>query len=304
LYANPDIVRALLIAFQRTTDYRAHYAIACAMGRVLVGIGDNRLAQTTIQAMKEDNGRSINVAGFDFVVPGGLLKEARRVAEVYLTGEYVSGVEKPCHRDLHSGIEVTSLWQKILQTTNNFIIDGKTSREAYLDMFFGQTQKGQNLSDEEVTARAVAFKYQAYRKTNGDLEAAYDLNVFSNLIRAVRYDNRKINLLNFYFGIYIYPWDEFVEKIDTQGYDVLRNIEDLGTAISAKLLKRMVTNPVAGEPTREDRTTGGIDDREGLMRMEIQRDGSKIPMFKNVPVDIQNFAGFNFKIVSITRTKV
>jgi len=53
-----------------------------------------------------------------------------------------------------------------------------------------------------------------------------------------------------------------------------------------------------------DATNGGIDDREGLMRMEIQSDGSKTPMFKNMPVDIQNFSGFTFKIVSITRSKV
>ena len=65
-----------------------------------------------------------------------------------------------------------------------------------------------------------------------------------------------------------------------------------------------------GNETKEDtamapkETNGGIDDREGLMRMEIQRDGTKIPMFKNIPIDINNFAGFSFKIVSITRTKV
>jgi len=59
----------------------------------------------------------------------------------------------------------------------------------------------------------------------------------------------------------------------------------------------------AAPDSASDVTTGGIDDREGLMRMEIQSDGTKIPMFKNMPVDIQNFSGFSFKIVSIQRSR-
>jgi len=47
--------------------------------------------------------------------------------------------------------------------------------------------------------------------------------------------------------------------------------------------------------------TGGITE-EGLT-IETTSDGTQVPMFKNVPVDIKHFAGFNFQITSIGRNK-
>jgi len=80
--------------------------------------------------------------------------------------------------------------------------------------------------------------------------------------------------------------------------DAVRKLQIAGLAGSATDTQEGVM--LAALKAADD-AVGGITE-EGL-KLEIKSDGTAVPVFKNVPIDMKNFNGFGFQITSLGRNK-